>query len=63
VFEPFQQGDDKGGHTGAGLGLAIVKGFVEANGATVTAESLPGQGSVFAVDFPLSEQASEAVPS
>ena len=63
VFEPFQQGGDAAGHTGAGLGLAIVKGFVEANGATVTAESLPGQGAVFAIDFPLSEQAREAVTS
>ena len=53
VFEPFRQGDDGGSHSGVGLGLAIVKGFVEANGATVTAESHPGQGSVFAIDFPL----------
>jgi two-component system, OmpR family, sensor histidine kinase KdpD len=53
VFEPFRQGDRGGGHGGVGLGLAIVKGFVEANGATVTAESQPGQGSVFAIDFPL----------
>jgi two-component system, OmpR family, sensor histidine kinase KdpD len=53
VFEPFRQGDGGGGHGGVGLGLAIVKGFVEANGATVTAESQPGQGSVFAIDFPL----------
>jgi len=63
VFEPFRQGNDAGAHGGAGLGLAIVKGFVEANGATVTAESLPGQGSVFAIDFPLGAPASEAVPS
>jgi two-component system sensor histidine kinase KdpD len=53
VFEPFHQGENAGDHAGSGLGLAIVKGFVEANGATVTAESLPGQGAVFAIDFPL----------
>jgi two-component system sensor histidine kinase KdpD len=53
VFEPFRQGDGGGSHGGVGLGLAIVKGFVEANGATVTAESHPGQGAVFAIDFPL----------
>ena len=53
VFEPFRQGDDGGAHGGVGLGLAIVKGLVEANGATVRAESQPGQGSVFAIDFPL----------
>jgi two-component system sensor histidine kinase KdpD len=55
VFEPFHRGDDAREHAGSGLGLAIVKGFVEANGATVTAESLPGQGAVFAIDFPLAE--------
>jgi two-component system sensor histidine kinase KdpD len=53
VFEPFHQGKDAREHFGSGLGLAIVKGFVEANGATVSAESLPGQGAVFAIDFPL----------
>jgi two-component system sensor histidine kinase KdpD len=61
VFEAFQQGSQAGDHTGAGLGLAIVKGFAEANGATVTAESLPGQGSVFAIDFPLTEEHSEVL--
>jgi two-component system sensor histidine kinase KdpD len=60
VFEPFQQGARADGHAGPGLGLAIVKGFVEANGGTVTVESLPGQGTVFAIDFPLAEQ---TVPS
>jgi two-component system, OmpR family, sensor histidine kinase KdpD len=61
VFEPFRQGSQGGDHAGAGLGLAIVKGFVEANGATVTAESLPGQGAVFAIDFPLAEQHGEVL--
>ena len=41
---------------GSGLGLAIVKGFVEANGGRVWAESLPGQGTVFAIELPLAEQ-------
>jgi two-component system sensor histidine kinase KdpD len=61
LFEPFRQGSRAGDHAGAGLGLAIVRGFVEANGATVVAESLPGQGSVFAIDFPLSEQHGEVL--
>jgi two-component system sensor histidine kinase KdpD len=61
VFEAFRQGRQPGRHGGAGLGLAIVKGFVEANGATVSAESLPGQGAVFAIDFPLAADAREAV--
>jgi two-component system sensor histidine kinase KdpD len=61
LFEPFRQGSHAGDHAGAGLGLAIVRGFVEANGATVTAESLPGQGAVFAIDFPLAEQQDEVL--
>ena len=61
LFEAFRQGSQAGDHAGAGLGLAIVKGFVEANGATVSAESLPGQGAVFAIDFPLAEEHSEVL--
>jgi two-component system sensor histidine kinase KdpD len=52
IFEPFHraQGASAGG---AGLGLAIVRGLVEANGGTVTVESLPGQGATFVVELPL----------
>jgi two-component system sensor histidine kinase KdpD len=53
VFEPFHRGPGERDHAGSGLGLAIVKGFVEANGGLVSAESLPGQGSVFSIEFPL----------
>jgi two-component system sensor histidine kinase KdpD len=56
IFEPFHQAHDGSGHGGAGLGLAIVKGFVEANGGRVRVESLPGQGAVFALEFPLEER-------
>jgi two-component system, OmpR family, sensor histidine kinase KdpD len=53
VFEPFYRQADGDGHPGSGLGLAIVKGFVEANGGRVWAESVPGQGTVFAIDLPI----------
>ena len=36
----------------ARAGLAIVKGLVEANGGSVWAESLPGQGTSFVVSLP-----------
>ena len=58
IFEPFYRGDTRRPHSGSGLGLAIVKGFVEANGGTVHAESLPGQGATFVVDLPV-----ESVPA
>jgi two-component system sensor histidine kinase KdpD len=38
---------------GAGLGLAIARGFVEANGGRLRAQSLPGQGATFVIDFPV----------
>jgi two-component system sensor histidine kinase KdpD len=54
VFAPFYRGHrDAGAGRGSGLGLAIAKGFVEANGGRVWAESLPGQGTVIAFEFPL----------
>lgn len=64
IFEPFEQGHDRGGHVGSGLGLAIVRGFVEANGGRVWPESLPGQGSAFVVELPVPAPApAEADPS
>ena len=57
AFEPFYRDDTKdGGHAGSGLGLAIVRGFVEVNGGRVRAESVPGQGTVFAIELPLAQQ-------
>jgi len=52
VFEPFYRGSDASRSPGSGLGLAIAKGFVEANGGTITVESLPGQGTSLVVSFP-----------
>jgi two-component system sensor histidine kinase KdpD len=62
VFEPFYTaGTRRTGHRGSGLGLAIVRGFVEANGGRVWVESLPHQGTTFALELPL-EQATGAEP-
>lgn len=61
IFEPFYRGRHDGGRwSGSGLGLAIAKGFVEANSGTISVESLPGQGTSFVVELPVS-QAREAV--
>jgi two-component system, OmpR family, sensor histidine kinase KdpD len=67
IFEPFYRvaastGEPSGG---SGLGLAIAKGFVEANGGTITVDSLPGQGSSFVVSLPVEGAAvpAAAVPS
>jgi len=64
VFEPFYRaGTDRTGHRGSGLGLAIVRGFVEANGGRVWVESLPNQGTTFALELPLDQTADAAVPA
>ena len=58
VFEPFVRSSDLGvDHRGSGLGLAIVRGFVESNGGRVWAESSPGQGTSFVLEFPLGSEA------
>jgi two-component system phosphate regulon sensor histidine kinase PhoR len=38
---------------GSGLGLAIVKHIAEAHSGSVTVDSNPGRGSVFALHLPL----------
>jgi two-component system sensor histidine kinase KdpD len=60
IFEPFYRGRDDGDHPGSGLGLAIARGFVEANAGRLTAESLPGQGTTFVVEFPLPSRSTSA---
>jgi two-component system, OmpR family, phosphate regulon sensor histidine kinase PhoR len=55
IFERFFRADRSHSHTvkGTGLGLAIVKHLVEAHRGTVTARSLPDQGSTFTFTLPL----------
>ncbi|SFD58384.1 ATP-binding protein [Paracidovorax konjaci] len=51
IFERFRVGRHGGGRTqeGTGIGLALVQEIVHLHGGTVSAESTPGQGSVFRV--------------
>jgi two-component system sensor histidine kinase KdpD len=46
---------------GTGLGLSLVKGFVEAQGAKVTARLNPGGGLLFRISLPLNETNSAVV--
>ncbi|MGZ5331143.1 MAG: sensor histidine kinase, partial [Solirubrobacterales bacterium] len=59
VFEPFQRGDSRDGHSGSGLGLAIARGFVEATGGRIWAEALPGQGTTIVFELPLEPAAAD----
>jgi two-component system sensor histidine kinase KdpD len=55
IFLPFYRSSDNGSsHEGSGLGLAIAKGFINAGGGEIRVESLPGQGTSFVVDLPVS---------
>jgi two-component system, OmpR family, sensor histidine kinase KdpD len=63
IFEPFYRGRQRAARrwTGSGLGLAIARGFIEANGGTISVDSLPGQGTSFVVELPVAvERAPEA---
>lgn len=67
IFEPFYRIPPTPHLSGApwsgsGLGLAIAKGFVEANGGTISVDSLPGQGSSFVVSLPIEESAASVTP-
>jgi two-component system, OmpR family, sensor histidine kinase KdpD len=53
VFQPFYRSSGPADHGGSGLGLAIARGFTEANGGTLHVESLPGQGTTFVFELPL----------
>lgn len=54
IFMPFYRSPDRSSeHDGSGLGLAIARGFITVGGGEVRVESLPGQGTTFAVDLPI----------
>lgn len=54
VFNRFYRTDDARArhHGGMGLGLAIAKEFVVAHHGTIDAKSVPGRGTVFAIELP-----------
>jgi two-component system phosphate regulon sensor histidine kinase PhoR len=54
IFERFYRVDKARSRStgGTGLGLAIVKHIIQAQGGTISVESVPGQGSTFLIKIP-----------
>jgi PAS domain S-box-containing protein len=55
IFEKFSQADgsDRRAQGGTGLGLYITRMFVERMHGRVGVESVPGEGAIFKVEFPI----------
>ncbi len=53
LFAPFQRLHGRAEYEGTGIGLAICKKIVDRHGGTITARSVPGEGTRFIVTLPL----------
>ena len=61
IFDLFEHADESLARRlgGVGLGLSISRGIAERMGGTIAVDSRPGEGSVFTLEIPVCEPASE----
>lgn len=61
LFQPFVQLDNRLSreHSGTGLGLSLTRTLVELHSGRIGLESMPGVGTIFHIDLPLSSPPAE----
>jgi light-regulated signal transduction histidine kinase (bacteriophytochrome) len=59
IFKPFQRLHTRQEYEGSGMGLAICRRIVERHGGTISATSVPGEGSTFIVTLPMRQPKGE----
>jgi len=59
IFTIFQRLHSNAHYHGTGIGLAICKKIVEKHNGFITAESKPGEGSLFTIILPISQEISQ----
>lgn len=52
IFQPFQRLVGRSEYAGTGIGLAICRKIIERHQGSITAEPVPGQGTLFVVELP-----------
>ena len=52
IFSPFQRLHTRREYEGTGMGLAICRRIVERHNGTISADSVPGEGSTFIIELP-----------
>src|SRR5690606_13760352 len=61
LFHKYRRASTSRGHNGSGIGLYVSRKIVEAHGGSVGVESVPGAGSRFYFELPVSPRGGAAV--